>query len=188
MNFKRIVQFLLLTVFGCVGTAHAISIGANSEPKLVNLDESGLVAINIDFDVESQGGAFRINFDETIAANPVFRFEDDLNTKFGITELTVDDTNAGYLELGIGTLSFTQGVSGAGLLGNFSFDAIAKGEFILGFNDGFGGFSDFNTFQPQDINYQNTTVKVVSNVPVPAAVWFFASGLGVLCSRKRKCQ
>ena len=64
-------------------------------------------------------------------------------------------------------------------------DAIAEGEFILALNDVFGGFSDFTTFEPQDVNYQNTTIKVVSNVPVPAAVWFFASGLGILCFRKK---
>jgi len=184
MNFKRIVQLFLLAVFGCVGTAHAISIGASPEPYLVNLDESGLVAINLDFDDESQGGAFRINFDNTIVANPSFVFEGDLNSKFGITEVAMG-VDTGYLELSVGTLSFAQGVFGTGLLGYFTFDAIAEGEFILALNDVFGGFSDFTTFEPQDVNYQNTTIKVVSNVPVPAAVWFFASGLGILCFRKK---
>ncbi len=185
---KKILQGALLLSAGFIGSAQAVSIGLNTDDSRVNLGETVKVGINFDFDSESFGGTFQLSYDDFILNNPVFNFSSasDLGG-FGVQDnVSRVDYGVGKLDISFGTLSFGQGVFGAGLLGYLTFDTIAEGSTVISLKDTLGGFTDFNTFSTQAVDYQNVSVDVVSSVPVLAALWLFASACGVLVGRRNK--
>jgi len=73
-----------------------------------------------------------------------------------------------------------------------SFKAIAVGDIVLSMADtsnifAGGAFTSATTFGPQVVDFGTADVSVsVSNVPVPATVWLFGSGLLGLVGVARK--
>jgi len=185
MSFKKVLQVVLFTSSAYIGSVQASAINFDVDEINVELGNTVTLGLNLDFNSESVGGSFRLNYDASILANPIFNFDDDLATNYGIDTAIENHAVNGVVDFTIGTFSFAKGVEGTGLLGRLSFDTIAEGSAVLALGDIFGGFSDFNTFSSQTIQYQDTRIDVVSSVPLPAAAWLFVSGLGLLAVRKR---
>jgi len=189
VKFKNIIQILIFLSAGYLGSAQAISVGFSQDTKQVNLGDSVSLELIFDIDQESFGGTFQVNYDMNILDNPVFEFSSDADlTGSGIqTGLSMfESPMPGKLEVSFGTLSFSQGVLGAGVLGYLTFDTVSEGVAMLGLGDVLGGFTDFNSFSLQSVDYRGAEVAVVSSVPLPASVWLLTSAFGLLLTRKKK--
>ncbi len=198
MKMKKILQSALLLSAGFIGSAQAVvTVGLNTDETTVNLGETVSLGIGFDFaEITTQGGTFKLSYNENILSNPVLNFQpaSDLD-EFGIQseynragELLPSGDYTDNLDITFSTLSFTQGITGAGLLGYLTFDTIGEGNSEIILMDTLGGFFDFNTFEQLSVDYQNGSVNVssVSSVPVPAAVWMFASACGLLVGSRKK--
>lgn len=189
MKLKNILNVILLLMTGYISSVQAISIGFDSGVNSINLGESISLGINVDFSEESFGGTFEINYDKDILTNPGFSFVSDTElADLGIQPdvSKFDFIKEGIVNLSLGTLSFSEGVFGRGILGYLTFDSISAGQSALGLKDELGGFTDFNTFTSQQVDYQGTSVNVISSVPLPASVWLFVSAFGFLVTRRKK--
>jgi len=188
MSFKNVIQLLAFASLTYVGSVQAIVIGSDSSAIDVELGDEVTLGISFDFDTDTEvsvGGSFRLTYDDTLLINPLFNFSPVL-IDYGIDTTSFDNSVNGQLDISFGTFNFFgPGVSGAGLLGQLTFNAISEGGTLLFLEDINGGFSDFNTFEPQVVDYQNTRVNVVSSVPLPASVWLFISSLGFLAVRRK---
>jgi len=196
MKFKKLLTVLLLFILGYISSAEAFTVGVDSSTSVVNLGEKGRLAINFDFDsnadgyMGSLGGTFRLGFSSNaFVSNPSFEFSNNL-LAYGI-DTTIAESENNHVDVTFLVSGFfaTEGIKGKGILGFISFDTIAKGSAELNLADVFGGFSAFvplgDEAEVQGITYNETTVQVVSTVPVPAAGWLFFSGLVFLARRKK---
>jgi len=189
----KIKQAILIIIFCALlsSNSYASFVGVELDSDKVSIGDKVTAAINIDFsafDAESLGGTFQLSYDESILINPEFNFVTDaLLSNFGIQRdvSSFNYNNAGRVNITFGTFDFTKGVTGKGVLGYLSFDSIAEGDVDLSLVDHQGGFYGFTTFQQQDIQYQAASVNVVTHVPVPAAIWLYLGGVGLLVSRRK---
>ncbi len=189
---KIILQSALLLSAGFIGSAQAaVSIGLNTGETAVNMGEIVKLGINFDFDdAASFGGSFKLSYNEDVLSNPMFNFQPaseldafGIQSQFNLAGELTDNS----FKVTFGTLSFSRGVTGAGFLGYLTFDTLAEGssDIILSDFNNVSGFTDFNTFGRLSVDYQNGSVNV-SSVPVPAAVWMFASACGLLLGGRKK--
>jgi len=140
------------------------------------------ISVNLlaDFSNESIiGGGLDVFFDQSIVNFNSFSFAPDFG--FESNAVRPADELLGKLEgLAFGTFSF-DGLNGTGTVGTFFFDTVGFGEFDLTLaattNIVAGDFISNVTFIETTIDFGAPSTVSISAVPVPAAIWFMATGL-----------
>jgi len=188
MRLKHIVRFGLLLTLAIANNTQALEIKINPSQDTFFLGEQGKANININIDKESFGGTFEISYDSHIINNLNFEFlSSDSLDSYGIqSEFSkVEQKTPEKMDISFGTLSFSKGVSGTGLLGILTFDTVGTGETEIVLKDVLGGFNDFNSYQKQHVDYSSANISVVNSVPLPTAFWLFGSAFVMLFAKTR---
>ncbi len=191
------IRAFLASVFGSLlfyaGVSHAATVTFGNVSVTAGLNDIITIDLLMDFtDDATLGGGTDIFFNATVLSFQSFDFSSTtlvLDPAFG--RLPDADVLPGKLE-GMAFGNFG-GLSGPGVIGTLTFQAIAVGDSALTMAvttealKG-GDFISDNTFGPQVVNFGSANVSVVSTVPIPAAVWLFGSGLiglaGVAAKRR----
>jgi len=182
MKFIRaflVPVFSVLLFSTAASQASTISFGSTS--VTAGLTDIITDDVLMDFtDDATLGGGTDIFFDPTILSFQSFDFSSTtLALDSAFSRLPDADVLPGKLE-GMAFGNFG-GLSGPGVIGTLTFQAIAIGDSALTMAvttealKG-GDFISNNTFGPQVVNFGSANVSVTA-VPVPAAVWLFGSGL-----------
>ncbi len=182
------VSTLLGAALYSTSLVHAATV--NFSPTTVTSNVNDFITLDILMDFTGDptvGGGTDIFYDASILSYQSFNF--------GTTTLSLDpafirtpDIKTNKLEgLAFGNFG---GLSGPGIVGTLTFQAITPGNTTLSMATtsnllGGGGFFSATTFGPQTVSFGTAKVEV-SNVPLPAAVWLFGSGLLGLVSIVRK--
>jgi hypothetical protein len=194
MRTKLLARLLVCAAL-CAGTglAQAASLSVTPISSRVALGDQVILMMYADFrDDPALGGGLDVFFDttglefsswlfmapESLGDDPDFRREPDVL--------------AGELN-GIAFGNF-EGMFGRSLVGFLTLEAVALGSFDVTLANNEGGppnnpgpFVSFNTGLAMDIDFQGTTIDVISGaVPLPAAAWLLLSGLGILGLRRRR--
>jgi len=181
------VRTLLAPVLGALlfGTtvSHAATITFDSTSVTGGLNDIISIDLLMDFtDDATLGGGMDIFFNDAVLSFLSFDFgSTSLVLDPALTRLPDSDVLPGKLE-GMAFGNFG-GLSGPGVVGTLTFQAIAVGnsaltmavttEALKG-----GDFISDNTFGPQIVGFGSANVTInTSVVPVPAAVWLLGSGL-----------
>lgn len=190
------VRAFLAPVFGALlfGTtaSNAATVTFSDPSVTAGLNDTITIDLLMDFtDDATLGGGTDIFFNDAVLSFLSFDFSSTtLVLDSAFSRLPDADVLPGKLE-GMAFGNFG-GLSGPGVIGTLTFQAIAVGDSALTMAvttealKG-GDFISDITFGPQVVNFGSANVSV-SAVPVPAAVWLFVSGLiglaGVVTKRR----
>jgi hypothetical protein len=187
---KKTKQFLSALLLGVFATGtQAATISLDPDLATVNLGDQIVIDINMDFtDDATLGGGFDVFFDSTRVSFVSFVFDGTLGSDPSFTR--EPDLLSGKLE-GFAFGNFG-GLSGPSRIGTLTFDTLDTG--LAAFSAAVttdplkgGDFVSSSSFNTQSPNFIGTSVDIAaSNVPIPAAVWLFGSGLGLIGIGVRK--
>jgi len=185
------IKSILCAVSTCVllcsaSIVHAATISFNTTSVTAGIGDIITLDVLMDFTGDpTVGGGTDIFYDASVLSFQSF--------DFGTTTLTLDpsfsrspDVLSNELEgLAFGNFG---GLSGPGIVGTLTFQAIAVGDITLSMAEtdnllAGGAFTSATTFGPQAVSFGTADVSIV---PVPAAVWLFGSGLLGLIGVSRK--
>lgn len=184
MNFVK--RLLLLLVFTCGLSAGAHAALISLSPSLNSVDDGDtfiLELIGTGFnDGDLDGGGVSISYDSSVInLNSVT--VDTGTWEFFSTSGTIDN-GTGNVD-GITFNSF-QSRTGDLLFATLEFTAVGSGASALGLSEFSGNpFSSGGSAYP-NITLDQSALVTVQSVPVPAAVWLFISGLGLLVTTQRR--
>lgn len=177
-------------VVACIATLAATSANALSI-SAVPTSDVGPVTVDLvmNFEEATIGGGIIVDISGALAFasfTPSAYFN-TLNTTADDTDFTGFGTNnkPASAEFELHFASFA-GVSGEHVLGTLTLDILSEGVGIIDLSlspDTFyGGFVDLMAM-PQDVTLNDAQVNVV---PLPAAAWFFATGMGMAAFWRRR--
>jgi hypothetical protein len=178
-------SLLGLILFGA-SVAHAATVSFSDTAVAANVGDTISLNILMDFtDDATLGGGTDIFYDASVLSFQSFDFS-TTTLALDPTFSRVPDVLTNELE-GMAFGSFA-GLTGPGIVGTLTFQAIATGDITLSMAEtdnplGGGSFTSATTFLPQVVSFGTADVAVV---PVPAAVWLFGSGLLGLVGVARK--
>lgn len=186
MTIKRLVHVVVAAgLLGTFGTANAVSITAVADRDVVAVGEQVTIQFMGDFgDDPTLGGTFDILFDAADLAVNTYTQEAIFDPGFFV-EGTITDGNI----VGGGFGDFGGIDAGGFLIATVVFDVIGAFDNLetqVSMQDGTGGGGPFFsavTFNQQTVDYGPA---VVSQIPLPAAVWLMMGGLGAMFGFGRK--
>lgn len=170
---------LALTQLMLVGVAQAASISLSPSSQNATVGDVVSFDVNVDFsDVATDGGGFRISYDAALLGDADFSYA---ALPAPIAGTWVIDSTPGLLEgVGFDANAFQSST----LLGTLSFTVLGAGNTSVDLSDMVDPnwrFLDSSQLNTIDVTYSGATLGLtVSEVPVPAALWLMASGLGAL--------
>ena len=180
------IRTFLASVCGALlfnaGVSHAATVSFGNASVTAGVNDIITIDLLMDFtDDATLGGGTDIFFNDAVLSFQSFDFSSTtLVLDPAFSRLPDADVLAGKLE-GMAFGNFG-GLSGPGVIGTLTFQAIAVGDSALTMAvttealKG-GDFISDNTFGPQVVSFGSANVSVVSAVPIPAAAWLFGSGL-----------
>lgn len=179
-----VLAALVLTAIGTTATANVISLAPAGQSATIG--DTVSFDVNIDFINTTVGGAFDVFYDDSILSFSSFEFDLGFLGPVADPAFTFlpDDSVSGVLN-GIAFGSF-DGISGQHLIGTLTFETIDAGVAVLGMDTNvapWGGFFSADDASELVVVYGPGKVHVV---PIPAAAWLFASGLGLLAGVARR--
>ena len=142
------------------------------------------IDLYMDFDTRTKGmGSTSITYDESLFGNVSFAYDDVFKSEVG----SVVPINYDVGEVSSIGFIVSQGIIGSHKIGTLFLEAQSPGETEISLvqvlpllsktDNGFGA--------PIMVNYSGATVSIAT-VPVPAAFWLMASGLGLLAGWRRR--
>lgn len=177
---KMSKALLALTQVVLVGAAQAASVSLSPTSLNAAVDDIVSFDVNVDFsDVATDGGGFRISYDAALLGDADFVYAALPLPIAG--SWVIDDSTPGLLEgVGFDADGFQSGT----VLGTLSFTVLGTGNTSVDLSDMSDPnwrFLDSSQWNPIDVAYSGATLGLTpSAVPVPAALWLMASGLGAL--------
>ncbi|AEG01749.1 VPLPA-CTERM sorting domain-containing protein [Methylomonas methanica] len=149
---------------------------------------AGMVSLDLwmDFDDPTLGGGIDLTLNGPLAFagfTPSDFFLNDADESFSGHSGPEGTADNDY-EIHFGDFS---GLSGLNVLGTIevSLTGAGSGVIDLAINSTWGEFFNATTLAVQDVNLSGASVQITA-VPLPAAIWFFAGGLGLLVTRRRR--
>ncbi len=203
MKFNKLIQAVAVAgVFAsAVNSAQASSsLTITTSTPTVTIGQMIKLEVHMDFsddsDDETIGGDFNINFDPSLVSyvSETYITDPGLGSDPGFTR---DDNPASEPRLRVtvesdrlagAAFGSFGGLSGPALVGPLSFVADAAGQAFFSLDsEGLSGFFS-TTGESLSPDYGNVTIVIEgpSEVPVPAAVWLFGSGLLGLIGMARR--
>ena len=176
---KLTILFALFSALGMVNTAQAGTI------SLVPSAQSGnniSFAVNVDFtDGATIDGTFQMSYDTSILGGASFSYDPTFLTTFDLVSYAPNMGSGVFTNVGFS--ANTAAFGGSGTLGTLSFSvlntgaaSVASAADVAPNNNGFLNASG-SSFLPMTYG---SAAPQVSPIPVPAALWLMASGLGAL--------
>ena len=192
MGIKTIVSGLIVGL-SISSMTQAASVSLSPQVTSVNAGDNIAVDILIDFsDEPTLGGGIDVLYDASLVDYVSFSFnssfESLIDPLMSCPSAGVCDpvSSVGLLEnIAFGNFS---GLGGSFNIGTLNFDALSAGSalFSTQANSSAGGpFVSANTWDVMPVTFNGASVTV-SEVPLPAAGWFFLTGLTSLVISKRK--
>lgn len=179
MSSRYIACLMAFAIMFSCGVANGASISLSPSSQNIGLGDPVSFQLTMDFtDDSTLGGGLDLFYDDTVLQFVSFAFDSDLGDDPDLQRQP--DALPGELDaLAFGNFA---GLSGPSLVGTFTFNTLASGlvNLTLAQNDSVaGGFYSASTYDAQIVTLNGATVSV-SAVPLPAAVWFLISGIGLL--------
>lgn len=202
MKLNKLTMTAAAAVFmSAVSSANASSLWLETTTPVVGLGDTIEMTVHMDFsDDPTLGGGFDIIFDSGLVSydansyitdaglgsDPSFTRDDN---PAAAAANRVEVTSDALVGAAFGNFA---GMSGPALVAPITFTADAAGVAIFDLgpssSDSVGSFFSAATFEEQFPDYQGVSVEItgISEVPVPAAVWLFGSGLLGLIGMARR--
>ena len=167
-----------------VGAAQAASVSLSPSSHNAAVGNTVSFDVSVDFsDVATDGGGFRISYDAALLGNADFSYAELPSPISGVWAF---DNTPGLLEgVGFDANAFQAST----VLGTLSFTVLGAGSTSVDLSDMLDPnwrFLDSDQWNPIDVTYSGASLGLTSAVPVPAALWLMASGLGVLGAGLRR--
>lgn len=178
-----LVAVLVMTAIGSTANANVISLTTAAQSATVG--DTISFDVTMDFIDDTVGGGFDVFYDASILSLVSFEFDAGFLGPVADPDFTFPPVlSPGELN-GIAFGSF-DGITGNHLIGTLTFETIAGGVAILMMNTNvapWGAFFSATDASELVVVYGPGKVHVV---PIPAAAWLFASGLGLLAGIARR--
>ncbi len=176
-NLAKFVVISLLLFSAINAEAVIISLVPSSQNVLVG-DQFSLDVLYDTEGLETLGGAFAINFDDTAFDFVSVEFDSNLPDDPFFRVFPTAPVNSNSFNLGFGNFA---GIMGSGTAATLLFQSSQEGNFDFTLTDPLPGHDSFL----EGASYVNAQVQVTAPIPIPASAWLLLSALSSLGLMRR---